>query len=388
MPVMINPDVFLTDIIGKYTQNRYLISIIIFLFFLFLSRLLAVIFHKVFMRIAKKTKTLIDDKIVENTEKPLTYLIFIMGIKIALVPLAGLHTNIIHFLKVVTDSFIVGIITYIVIVIFDIVIDAWGKKWAARTKSTIDDEVIPLLHKFSKIILIIFGALLILSSWGVEVGPFIASLGIAGIAIGFAVQDSLKNIFGGISLILDKNFKVDDTVKLSSGETGKVLDVGLRSTRILTWDHEVMIIPNGELANSTIINYAQPELMSRIQLDFGVEYGSDVDKVRKVALDVIKSIENVLKDPEPFIRFKKLNDFSLDFTIYFWVSSYTERFSTKDIAMQGVYEALNDNGIGIPFPTRTVYMYDQGMKKGVKTSKKHKTHTSIKLTEEQAEEDD
>ena len=343
------------ELIGNYSSNSYVISLTIFVLFLLLSRVIAIIFKKIFMGMAKKTKTTVDDYIIERNEKPLAKLIFIIGIKIALLPL-NIPEKILSSIHSVLNSVIIIILTYIVIGIFDVVIDSWGKKWTRRTKSSMDDEVLPLIHKFSKIVLFIIGALLVLSEWGIAIGPFLASLGIAGIAIGFAVQDSLKNIFGGISLILDKNFRVDDTVKLHTGDTGKVLDIGLRSTRILTWDHEVMIIPNGELANSIIINYAQPEMMARIQIDFGVEYGSDVDKVRNTALKAVNSVPKVIKKPEAFIRFKKMSDFSLDFTIYFWVASYRERFGTKDIATQKIYEALNKAGISIPFPTRTVYM--------------------------------
>ena len=178
----------------------------------------------------------------------------------------------------------------------------------------------------------------------------------AGLAIGFAVQDSLSNIFGGISLLLDKAVKVGDFVQLDSGESGEVIDVGLRSTKVKNWDNEVMIIPNGSLANSKFVNWKLPDLRARVVVPFGVEYGSDVKKVKKVVMDVIKKHKVILKDPEPAVRFLEMGDSSLKFSAFVWVDNISDKYGTKMILVEEIYDALNKNKIGIPFPTRTIYM--------------------------------
>jgi len=196
----------------------------------------------------------------------------------------------------------------------------------------------------------------ILDLWGIQLMPLVASLGIAGIAIAFALQNTLGNIFGGISVVLDKSVKSGDVIRLDKDTYGTVLDVGFRSTKIRTWNNEVIIIPNGKLADSRIQNYILPEPSVRINLPFSVEYGSDIDKVKKVVLDEIKKLKNVLKDPKPKIMFLEMGDFSLNFKVYFWVPSFKERFKTKEKANCLIYDALNKAKIGIPFPTRTIYM--------------------------------
>ena len=189
--------------------------------------------------------------------------------------------------------------------------------------------------------------------------PLVASLGIAGIAVAFALQNTLGNIFGGISLILDKSVKVDDVIKLDQDTYGTVIDVGLRSTKILTWDGELVTIPNGKLADSRILNFYQPNPSVRVVIEFGVEYGSDTSKVNKVILDAISKIPVVLKDPAPKVMMMEMGDSALKFKALFWVENFDIKFDTKSLATEEIYNALRKAGIGIPFPTRTIYLKNE-----------------------------
>ena len=137
----------------------------------------------------------------------------------------------------------------------------------------------------------------------------------------------------------------------------------MRSTKIKNFDNEVIIVPNGVLVDSRIQNYVLPDPSARVVVDFGVEYGSDVDKVKRVILGEIKKLKKALKDPEPQVRFLLMADFSLNFSARFWVADYTERVVVKEEATCLFYKALNKAKIGIPFPTRTVYIHNTGKKK-------------------------
>jgi len=189
----------------------------------------------------------------------------------------------------------------------------------------------------------------------------LAGLGIAGLAIGLALKDTLANILAGISIFADRYFKVGDVIKLESGETGKVIDLGLRSTKIRTFDNEVIIVPNSQIAGGRLINFAKPELKARISLEIGVEYGSDPDKVKKVILEVVNKLAKkekhiITKDTPPGIFFKDMGAFALKFALKVWVTDYRVRYGIKDKLNTGIYKALNKEKIGIPFPTRTVYL--------------------------------
>ncbi|MFH1682821.1 MAG: mechanosensitive ion channel family protein, partial [Candidatus Woesearchaeota archaeon] len=154
----------------------------------------------------------------------------------------------------------------------------------------------------------------------------------------------------------DENFEVGDKVKLESGDLGEILDIGLRSTKIRTYDNEVIYVPNGYLANSRILNYTRPTAKIRVGVEFGVVYGSDVKKVQKVVMDVIKGMEEVLDDPAPAVQFLQMADFALNFKAYFWVPDWKNSYSKKLEATEKIYNALNKAKISIPFPTSTVYL--------------------------------
>lgn len=347
----------LLDEVRGLFPNQYVWAFTLFAVLFVLTRALYFLFEKGFLAISKRTKTTLDDKLFEGIRSAVSFFLLVIAAKIAFLTLTTFN-GITDIIDHIINSLIIISVTWGFIKTFSVLIDHWGKMWARKTKSKLDDSLISLFHRFSNVAISIFGALLVLSEWDIDVTGFLAGLGIAGIAIGFALQDSLSNIFGGISLILDKAIKVGDFVQLDSGETGEVTDVGLRSTRIRTWDNELMIIPNGSLANAKITNWKLPDLKARVKVDFGVQYGSKPDKVQKIVKDLLKKDKDVLKDPEPAIWFQAMGESSLNFTATFWVENVADRFAKQLEYTEKIYNALNKNKIGIPFPTRTVYMHN------------------------------
>ncbi len=340
---------------NKYIYSSYFDSFIILLAFFVLSKLIVIVSEKIILRLTRRTKTQVDDLIVKRINGPISLILLLIGMRLALLPL-GIRQSLLDIAENFITSFIIIIITYIAIIVFDIFIDNWGQRIASRTESTLDDELIPIFHKFSRIFISLIGLLFALPVWGVQIGPLLASLGIAGIAIAFALQSTLGNIFGGISIILDKSIKVGDKIRVDTDTEGTVIDVGLRSTKIKTWDNEIITMPNGKLADSKILNFMQPEPSIRVVIEFGVEYGSDASKVRKVVLDTISRLPEALKEPAPKVLMMEMADFALKFKAFFWVKTFDIKFDTKALATEKIYNALREAGIKIPFPTRTVYL--------------------------------
>ncbi len=347
----------------SFISNKYIQSALIFLIFLVITLVVILIINPCLRKIAVKTKSKADDMIIERISDFLVWIFFLIGIRIALEPL---HIRDIIVASHVLDSLTIAIVTYVVMTLVDIIIDEYGKKIVSLTAGTKDDELLPLFHMLAQIIIVIIGIIFILKEWEVNLTPVLASLGIAGIIVGLALKDSLANIFGGMSLILDKNFKVDDLIVVGSpsGEIkGKVLEIGVRSTKIKTFDNESIIIPNASLANSNIINYSQPDVSVRGVVKFNLVYGTDPDKVRKVVLEEIHKIDKVLKDPAPTVDFTEMADSWLAFRATFWVAHYTERFSVRMKATALIYKALNKNKIGFAYPTQTVYLQHEKKKR-------------------------
>ena len=336
--------------------NKYVYSAIIFVTFFLISKLIVFISKTILLRIVRRTKTQVDDLIVKKSNAAVSIILLLVGIRLAILPLS-IRQNLLNIIQPAIESFIIMVVTYLAIVIIDIILDNWGKKHSEKNSSVFDNEVIPLFKKFTRVFISLIGLLFLLPIWGVQIGPLLASLGIAGIAIAFALQNTLGNIFGGASILMDKSVKVNDIIKYDNDTIGRIVDVGLRSTKILTFDNEIVTIPNGKLADSKIINFVQPDPTIRFAVDFGVEYGSDSSKVRRVVLDAVKRVPDVLKKPQPKVLMIDMGDSALKFTVLFWVPGYNDRYDdTKALVVEEIYKSLQKSGIGIPFPTRTIYV--------------------------------
>lgn len=338
--------------------NQFIQAGIILLIFVFGSKILTLILERYIVRLTAKTKTNIDDKLIAAAKGPITLFIIVIGLKSALLPL-DLVLNISSALQKVFSSIIVLILAHMLISFISIVISAWGKKVSSKTASDLDDQLVNLFTKSVKVVGYILAVLFILQIWGIQVGPLLATLGVGGIAIAFALQNSLGNIFGGISLILDKTVKVGDRIELDDGTVGNVTDVGLRSTRIRTYNNEIVVIPNGKLAEMKIRNFVfvnSVDTSVRTAILFGVEYGSDIKQVQATVINALKQHPDVLHNPEPSCSFEKMGDFALEMKAFYWVSDISLRDASKSLANTLIYEALSNARIGIPFPTRTVYL--------------------------------
>lgn len=341
----------INEAIQLISENVYLRFVAILALTLVIAFILKIFLKVVLKPLAKKTTTKIDDIIVKSLSSLIFYVVFLVGIKVGLQHFE-LRTTV---LQGIVDTLLILIVTIFLLRIISHLSQLWMKEWKFKTKTSADERLIPFLQKILKAVVIILAVIFAFNAWSINISPLLATAGIAGIAIGLAVKDSLSNILGGLQLVLDRTFKVGDKVELESGEMGVILDIGLRSTKMKTYDNEVVYIPNGYLANAKIKNFTHPDVSIRVNVEFGVAYGSDTEKVRQVVLDAVKKIDTVIEEPEPVVQFLKMSDFSLDFIARGWVKEYTEAYSTKIKMTDEIYNALNRAGISIPFPTRTVY---------------------------------
>lgn len=335
----------------SFLENQYFAALFIVVVTGILGWLLLFIFSKYLETFAAKTETDLDDLIFEKTKHPIFYLILAGGLKLAL---GYLEIN--GTVNLLMNTVMACVVVFVLARAVDVVITVWGKFIAHKTETKLDEVLLPLIHKFSKVIFVIITFMWTLSIWSIDITPYLAGVGISGIVLGLALQDSLKNVFGGVSLILDGAIKVSDKIKLESGEVGEVLDVGLRSTKIRTYDNEELTIPNGYLADSRVQNYTKPNRKMRVWVSFGVEYGADVKKVSEVLVKELSKMEGILDKPEPAVQFLNMGDFALEFKAFFWVDSWKDAYSKKLEATQIIYNTLNKKKIGIPFPTQTLYI--------------------------------
>ncbi|KGK98011.1 hypothetical protein LI82_09695 [Methanococcoides methylutens] len=316
--------------------------------------LVDLVFKKVLLHFTSKTRFEIDDLVIHAVKRPIYYTVILMGAFLALSIVGGAESYLWIFNDILlTILALVWIFTLISLnkILFDNVFPSLVKK----TETKIDDEMLPLLKGLSDIVIGLVGIGLILESvWGLNVVPLFASAGIVGIAIAFAAKDAISQFFGGLSIYYDKPFKNGDRIEIADGQLGIVEEVGIRSTRILDFYNNMIIIPNSIIANNKVINYTSPQPKMMVKITIGVAYGSDVAKVKRVLLDIAKGIDLVLDYPEPSVRFDNHGDFSLDFALILWVKYPSEKFSVINEVNTLIDSEFGKEGIDIPFPTYTI----------------------------------
>ena len=340
-------------------QSAPLRAVVVF-FLIFLGlRILFFILGKVLFKAASKTKTELDDKILEKSSYPLTLIVFFISLRVVFSQIElGISEFLMNVISNLIDSMLIIIGGYLIYVILDLIIERAFKGFIQRTKSKMDDSLFSLANNVLKTALILLIFLYVLSVWGIEILPVLGALGVAGIAVALALQPVLSNVFSGASMILDKSVSKGDLVYLDAQTKGKIAKVGMRSTKLITFDNELIIVPNTKLAESVIQNVALPEPMSRVVIPFSVAYGSKVELVKKVVLKEIETVNNLFKDKdhEPSVRFLEMGESSLNFKAYFYVDTYEERFKAIDDINTKIYNALNKAGIEIPFPQMDVHL--------------------------------
>jgi MscS family membrane protein len=169
-----------------------------------------------------------------------------------------------------------------------------------------------------------------------------------------AAKDTLANMISGFTLMIDRPFRIGDRIQLAAGQWGDVVDIGLRSTRIKTVDNTLLIIPNSELCNTTIINLAFPDIRAKGRVNVGVSYGSDIGEVKGILMAVAGEIPEVLSDPQPEAFFVSYGESAINMALFFWVNDYSEVFTVTDRINTLIYKRFGESSIVIPYPTRTV----------------------------------
>ena len=302
--------------------------------------------------LTRKTETDIDDRLIKALNAPLFYFMLLVGASFSL-PLISIPSGVASALSSIIQTLFILVVAQALLRVVRIVLEG-----ASDTKriAAINEQTLPL---FANIALILAGAgglYAFFIVWGIDITAWLASAGIIGIAVGFAAKDTLSNIISGIFILADKPYSIGDFVELGSGETGIVDRVGLRSTRIITFSDEEVTIPNTVIANEAITNKSTGPDQGRVNVDVGVAYGSDVQKVQEILLAIAHDNELVLDEPEPSVRFTEFADSSLNFRLICRVRDPLNVYGTKSDIRFEVDKRFREANIEIPFPQRDVHM--------------------------------
>ncbi len=342
------------DTLQNLSKIPYVQAIIIVLFTLLIAKLADIFIDRVLVRLARRTQIEADDLIISIIHKPICSTVVLHGLREAM-PYLGLSERLFTY----GDALLVSGIA----IVWMIAGVRLGSLFLNRAALKISDitgmgrEIMPLFNATIKVVIIGTGAMLILSVWKVNITPFLASAGIVGVAIALAAKETLANFFGGVSIFMDKPYKIGDYIVLDSGERGEVVEIGIRSTRLRTRDDVVITIPNSIMAHSKIVNESVPVERFRIRIGVGVAYGSDVEKVEALLVQAAHNNAQVVDDPPPRARFRAFGESALEFELLCWIRDPAYKGRVIHELNKAIYRSFGEQGITIPFPQRDVHVY-------------------------------
>jgi len=304
--------------------------------------------------LARKTRVDFDNRLVELLHAPIYTSVILLGLGLAAYRL-GFDDP---FRFIVYSS--LQSIAYIVWTVLLLRVTKLVLGWVAhndRHFNILHPQTLPLFENIANIAIFVFAIYIIFSAWHVDMTAWLASAGIVGIAVGFAAKDTLANLFSGVFILADAPYKIGDFIVLDSGERGEITHIGIRSTRLLTRDDVEVTVPNSVMGNTKIINESGgPAEKYRIRIAVGVAYGSDIDQVRDILMDIALSQDAVCEEPEPRVRFRTFGASGLDFELLCWIDQPVLRGRMIDVLNSLVYKRFIDEGIEIPFNKQDLYI--------------------------------
>ena len=320
------------------------------LFFAYLS---SFVFKKSLLRFAKRTKTELDDTIVGAFEKPIFWIILLSGVYVAIKSFAPLSP----YMGLVDKIFtIVAILIGLYVGIKVVGGFVW---WYARREERVY-KTFAGVKNLVNVFIYIAAILLALHTLGYDITALAAGLGIAALAVALAFQSTLSNFFAGIYITAERTLKIGDYIELENGLAGYVEEIGWRSTKIRTLPNNIVVVPNSKLAESIITDYYAPEKEMSVVIPCGVSYGSDLENVERVTVEVargvLRKVEGGVANFEPFIRYNKFGDSNIEFSVILRVREFTDKFLVTHEFMKELKKAYDKEEIEIAFPCRTVYV--------------------------------
>ena len=312
------------------------------------------IISRMITRWARKTTTDLDDRIVEMLHRPLFLFVLLGGLTLAADLLAlegGIRTITFGVLGTMAILIGVGLATRV----SRLVLETLGQH---RDRfQFVDERTLPMFRNLSNVLLFGAAAYFLFLVWGLDVTAWLAAAGILGIAVGFGAKDTVANFFAGVFILADAPYKIGDFIVLDTGERGRVTHIGLRSTRLLTRDDIEVTVPNAVMGNTKIVNETGgPTEKERVRIKVACAYGSDIDHVKQVLLDIGTGHEGVCSDPEPRVRFRTFGASGLELQLLCWIEEPVLRGRIADALNTEVYRRFNEEKIEIPYMKQDVYV--------------------------------
>lgn len=341
------------------TSGSWAIAFVIFISSLLLSKIVYYLISKIVKQFTKRTKSKLDDIIIDKLEEPVVFAIIIIGIWYGLKILTlsewveGIVGHAFYF--VITFN-----IAWVIVRLLNALVDEYLAPVVEKTETDLDDQLLPIAQKAISASIWVMAFIIGLDNAGYDVTALIAGLGIGSFAFALAAKDSVSHLFGGVVLFTDKPFTINDRI-IAQGFDGVVKEVGIRSTRIQTLDGRMVTLPNGSIANDSVINVSA-EAARKIILDLGLTYDTTTENMQ-LAMDLLQniSVENIALDESRTVTaFTAFGDFSLNIRYIYYIKKGSDIYGTMSSVNMEILKQFNDKKLEFAFPTQTLYTVKDG----------------------------
>jgi len=319
------------------------------------GKIIAWVSENVARKKAKNTKTHLDEHLIDTIEKPLVFLLFVLGLYFGQ-NFLFLSARMSEILGNVVSMLITIDGAWFLMNASDAILTHYIKPFASKTESDLDDHLLPLSKKLAKFVIIAITLVMIIDNFGYDVTSLIAGLGLGGLAFALAAKDLLGNLFGGVAIATDRPFTIGDRIRLDDENDGHVREIGLRTTRIQKLDGRMVTIPNSKLVDSIVENVSS-EPARRVLTHIGVEYGTSAKKMEKgkqILKQVFKDVDGV-RD-EGLVSFWEFGDSALKYLVIYWIEDTDRLFEIKNEVNMEIKKRFEKAKISMAFPTRTVHL--------------------------------
>jgi small-conductance mechanosensitive channel len=343
------------EILKNIIANDWIIAGAIVLAGLILGIFFEKLISRVLHRLAGVTKWEWDDVVIKALRGVLVVWFTVGGLYIALLVKISLDPGQRDTIRKIIIALLLFSITLVIARAASGLIRLYSKKTRGGLPST------TLFSSIASILILITGIILILQNMGISITPLITALGIGGLAVALALQDTLSNLFAGFQIIISKQVRPGDYIVLESGGEGYITDVKWRNTTIRSLrSTKVFIVPNSKVASSIVTNYNLPRKLMWYRVFVGVAYDSNLEQVEKVTYDVARQLVEDFYGPEfghePVVRFREFGDSSINLSARLPVREFMDKYKIRSEFIKRLHRRYNEEGIEIPFPIRTVYM--------------------------------
>ncbi|MFH1022230.1 MAG: mechanosensitive ion channel family protein [Planctomycetota bacterium] len=355
----------LYGVMSHDTWGRVTVSLLL-LAGLFIGALLVRRFwRRILHPFTTRTKTNLDRLLVEYTERPVFFLMLVGGMNLIFAHLrrGPPFENLFISDLVAEGLYILAVlaITTLVYAMVRTLCDWYVMDIATKTKTNLDDQLLPVLRRVAMVAIYFIAVTVVLGHYNVQITALLGAAGIVSLAVALASQDTISNMISGFTILVDRPFRVGDRIEMADGRMGDVFEVGLRSTKILSFDNTLLIIPNSEISKTSVANHSYPDSRVKIRQTIGVAYGSDVKRVKAVIGGVLGDHPDILRDPPPSVFFTEFAESSLNLLVVFWIADYRDRMRILDAVNMAIKERFEKEGIEIPFPQRDIHIRSGGV---------------------------